>query len=379
MTAARRPTAPTALPVRDELDPALAAVFATPLPDLETGDEFPSNSLLLNAFLRPHLHGLHPYLLEADLHGAVDVSAALPEGARILRHHRRPPRADVLATIDGCLVLLRTWRAAADIWVSGTDDAALDRIVATVRTAVQKPTDASTLRVTFWHRAHHVDSRTRDLELPSWADVRHLYPTSTRTAMDALVTHRSDPASGRLIVWHGPPGTGKTTAVRALLDAWREWASPHVVSDPEALLNDPRYLNKLLLDSDEDDDENGRPWRLVVVEDAEELLRRDARARVGPALGRLLNTADGLLGQGSKAIMLLTTNEQVRDMHPALLRPGRCLARMEFPAFAPAEAAVLLGSPVSEPMTLAEVMERRGAIERLHAAATESPRVGEYL
>ena len=40
----------------------------------------------------------------------------------------------------------------------------------------------------------------------------------------------------RLARWHGAPGTGKTTAVRTLLHAWRGWADGVVVTDPDALL-----------------------------------------------------------------------------------------------------------------------------------------------
>ncbi len=41
-----------------------------------------------------------------------------------------------------------------------------------------------------------------------------------------------------------------------------------------------------------------RPWRLLVVEDAHKFLRADARLRGNPALDRLLNLTDGILGRG---------------------------------------------------------------------------------
>jgi ATP-dependent 26S proteasome regulatory subunit len=76
--------------------------------------------------------------------------------------------------------------------------------------------------------------------------------------------------------------------------------------------------------------------------------------------------------------VLLTTNEPVDDMHPALLRPGRCLARIEFPAFDASEASKLVGSPVAGPLTLAQIFELRGNINRLHVVA-ESTAPGQYL
>lgn len=360
------------------LDAALAAVLSAPLPDIATEDCAPGIGLLLGAFLRPHLHGLHPFLVEADLPAAVDVTDVLPEGAQVLRLHRRNTCTEVLAVVDGCLVVVRSWKRSADLWVSGPDRQQVDRLTADVAGRVPARPMERSVRVTFWQFGRGRWARSRDIDVPTWDEVRHLYPSTVRDALANLVDYRpqSTATGGRLLVWHGPPGTGKTTAVRALFDAWRNWADPHVVADPERLLNDGDYMAQVLLDANDED--AAERWRLVVVEDAEELLRRDARRQVGAALGRLLNTADGLLGQGSNALVLLTTNEPVDDMHPALLRPGRCLARIEFPAFESAEAAKLVGSPVAGPLTLAQIFELRGNINRLHVvAASTAP--GQYL
>ena len=73
-------------------------------------------------------------------------------------------------------------------------------------------------------------------------------------------------------------------------------------------------------------------WRLIVLEDAGELLAADARALAGQALSRLLNLSDGLLGSGMRTIVLVTTNEPLRRMHPAVVRPGRTWAQVEFTA-----------------------------------------------
>lgn len=74
------------------------------------------------------------------------------------------------------------------------------------------------------------------------------------------------------------------------------------------------------------DDESAK-WQLLVAEDSDEFLRVSARRESGAALGRLLNLSDGILGQGSNTLILLTTNERLDRLHPALIRPGRCLAR----------------------------------------------------
>jgi len=75
-----------------------------------------------------------------------------------------------------------------------------------------------------------------------------------------------------------------------------------------------------------------------VVEDADELLRADAKRSSGQAMARLLNLADGFIGQGLELLILLSTNEPVGRLHPATRRPGRCLADIEFKPLSEAEA-----------------------------------------
>jgi ATP-dependent 26S proteasome regulatory subunit len=70
----------------------------------------------------------------------------------------------------------------------------------------------------------------------------------------------------------------------------------------------------------------------VVLEDAGEFLAPDAKQTSGQALSRLLNICDGALGQATRSLVLATTNEHVRTLHPALARPGRCLANVEYQA-----------------------------------------------
>jgi len=41
---------------------------------------------------------------------------------------------------------------------------------------------------------------------------------------------------GRLLLWTGPPGTGKTYALRTLAWEWRRWCSFHYVTDPRRCL-----------------------------------------------------------------------------------------------------------------------------------------------
>src|SRR5438046_8444628 len=98
--------------------------------------------------------------------------------------------------------------------------------------------------------------------------------------------------------------------------------------------------------------ENGEPpkhWRLLVLEDTGELLTPDAKSIIGQGLSRFLNVVDGLIGQGLRVLVLVTTNEELRRLHPAVARPGRCAANIEFTALPADEAAAWLGGRGTDP------------------------------
>ena len=288
----------------------------------------------------------------------------LPAGARVLRTVAHAESRDVLAEVDDVLVLLRSWASAADVWASAADEAAADAVVAEVVARVPAVVEERRIQVAF------VDEQTSDrnleIDVRPWPEVRHLYADEVQQALDGLVGHRPQvDESRRLVLWHGAPGTGKTTAIRALLHAWREWADGTVVTDPEALLTNGKYLRRALLDAHED----GR-WQLFVLEDAESLLHKAG----SKGMAKLLNLADGLLGQGLRCLFLITTNEPLGVVHPALVRAGRCLARVEFTPMSAAQAAAVLQRPVDRAMTLAEVMAAQPV-----SVVAETPAVGQYL
>lgn len=55
---------------------------------------------------------------------------------------------------------------------------------------------------------------------------------------------------GRLLLLHGAPGTGKTTALRALARSWGAWCQADCVLDPEVLFSQPGYLMSAAMGAD---------------------------------------------------------------------------------------------------------------------------------
>ena len=206
---------------------------------------------------------------------------------------------------------------------------------------------------------------------PLWEEIADNYAAQACTGLERLMaTQALD--GGRLILWQGPPGTGKTYALRALARAWRDWCDFHVVVDPDIFFGeDSSYLIDILFLEPRRDPEGKPKARLIVLEDAGELVAADARAQTGQALSRLLNVTDGLLGQGLNLCTLITTNEPIDKLHPAVLRPGRCAAQIEVPALDVATANRWLErhdhtDRVSEPVTVAQLFAQTGG-------ANESP------
>jgi uncharacterized protein DUF5925 len=299
---------------------------------------------------------------------------------------------------DRALAFVHVGFGSAFVQVAGASDETATAALEVVRERLPRARREREGRVPvrFWsYGPHGPMPMGRTLSVPSWEEIAANYPAETAAGLARLMSGELPWRGGQLILWHGETGTGKTTALRALAREWSSWCEPHYITDPEKFFGDQSdyMLSVMLMQQpfeDEEDDEvtgfapfvgggmwaeppfmvmgRGRAsndeaqaapsWRLLILEDTGELLSADARIQAGQGLSRFLNVVDGLIGQGLRILVLVTTNEEIGRLHPAVARPGRCAAKILFTPIPPEQANAWLAerdhdAKVSEPLTLA--------------------------
>lgn len=296
--------------------------------------------------------------LEADFAVGPLIEELLADepGLTTLFDDREPGACRLLVGAeDGVLVLLYASGHLSGVVYgreAGPCDALLDRLAELVPEGANR----ETVPADFWFQTGKgPEFRRRELVCPNWSEIAGNYPR-VRDQLEELMALRSPWERGRLVFWSGPPGTGKTTALRALLGAW-SGARATVITDPEKFLGDVGYLYHVVLDEEAE----AAPFRLIVLEDAPDLVLASDRKAKWHLTSRLLNLTDGLIGQGLRLVVLVTTNEQIEAIDPAFTRPGRAIQVLRFPPLDADEAAAWLaargerGDAPTGPLTLAEL------------------------
>jgi hypothetical protein len=151
-------------------------------------------------------------------------------------------------------------------------------------------------------------------------------------------------ASGsNVLVLIGPPGTGKTSFIRGLL---HHTGGGAIVSYDTSILESDEIFADFM---------SGKET-FMILEDADSFL--SSRSKGGNTImHRFLNIGDGLISTSGKKIVFSTNLPSVRDIDPALLRPGRCFDVMKFGRLDPDHARAIRPDYTGDsPVSLAELL-----------------------
>jgi hypothetical protein len=162
---------------------------------------------------------------------------------------------------------------------------------------------------------------------------------------------------GRLVLFQGAPGTGKSYMIRSLVSTV-ESTFIIVGSNMIADLSGPAIL-PVLMSTGRDQD---KPITFI-LEDADVALS-DRKSSGMNHLSGLLNLGDGLLGEMMDIRIVATTNAGTMELDDAIVRPGRMCQHIMFDSLSATEANVLYSklvegkdkdTHITKALTLAEV------------------------
>jgi len=145
-----------------------------------------------------------------------------------------------------------------------------------------------------------------------------------------------------LMFLHGSSGAGKTTYIRYLITK-HKYKSIYVPPDNLNLLASSSFLSLL------QENENS----ILILEDCGDIIKKNNHS---PVIPNLLNMADGMFGDIVNSKIIITFNEDIKDIDEKFLRNGRCFVKYEFKELAK-EKVNKLNSKYDKPMILADIFK----------------------
>ncbi len=124
-----------------------------------------------------------------------------------------------------------------------------------------------------------------------------------------------------IILLHGIPGSGKTSYIKQLISRGGSrkivYIPPHLASS----IANPAFISFV---------KESLTNAVLVIEDAEDILKDRAGSMDSAAVSNLLNISDGILGDALNILIIATFNVEKEFIDKALLRKGRLISEHHF-------------------------------------------------
>lgn len=172
--------------------------------------------------------------------------------------------------------------------------------------------DESNILITYFY------TKKGDLQNSSVAvgkkDVGDIYPELYPTIDIDRLSKQYLASPDKILILYGSPGTGKTTFVKSVMSNG-DYGRIAYTKDAATIKNDAFWLDLQM----------GR-YDLVIFDDLDAGLQRHDD-KEDAFVTKLLSFSDGILVNKTKIIV--TTNQNIEHVDPAILRPGRCFDFLE--------------------------------------------------
>lgn len=193
----------------------------------------------------------------------------------------------------------------------------------------------------------HTSTGYDDIRLPIRSQTFDLKLQYNDDMPDKTIKSALENDGSGILLFHGPPGTGKTSYIRHLA---LTLGSKFVFFDRSMFghMAEDGFMRML----------SRFKGSVIILEDCESLI--EDRSQYNDAMSALLNLSDGILGDGFGIKFICTFNCPVEKIDGAVTRKGRLKVKYEFGPLSREKSQVLLESLGSEkkadgPMTLADI------------------------
>ena len=170
--------------------------------------------------------------------------------------------------------------------------------------------DATSLDLSYYFISRKNGLTRRELYI-NIGDFTGIYPGLYPDIDITKLVHQYNNANEPILMLYGDPGVGKTTFIKYML-SHGDFKNAAYIKDP-SVMEDGELWSML----------TGENYDLVIFDDLDINLLPRRKNSESTFMTQLLSYSDGIFTQG-KVKIIITTNQAVKEIDSALVRPGRC-------------------------------------------------------